>query len=122
MNKDAKKEIIMDKKLKEQKVRSTFDEFVGQLTPQEKRAFDEEYRELVLSELLIAAMLKDSISVRKLAEAAGVSPTVIQGIRSGTRKNISVQSLFKVLDVLGYHLVAEKNGSRLPIDISAARK
>ena len=112
----------MDKKLKEQKVRSTFDEFVGQLTPQEKRAFDEEYRELVLSELLIAAMLKDSISVRKLAEAAGVSPTVIQGIRSGTRKNISVQSLFKVLDVLGYHLVAEKNGSRLPIDISAARK
>lgn len=113
----------MKKKVKVQDSEmTTYARFVGKLTAQEREQFEDEYRELLLSELLIAAMNEDGISVRKLAEAAGVSPTVVQGIRSATRKNVSVQSLFKVLDVLGYHLVAEKNGSRLPIDISQARK
>lgn len=101
---------------------TTYDRFVEKLTAHERQKFEEEYQEFMVSELLIAAMTEDGISVRKLAEAAGVSPTIVQGIRSATRNNVSVKSLFKVLDVLGYHLVAEKNGNRLPIDISQARK
>jgi hypothetical protein len=47
--------------------------------------FEQEYQELLISELLIAAMEKDDLSVRRLAKAAGVSPTIIQELKSGKR-------------------------------------
>ena len=42
-------------------------------------------------------MAKDNVSVRKLAKIAGVSPTIIQAMRSGTKKDFSMQSFFKIL-------------------------
>lgn len=68
------------------KTKSTYDIFYESLSKEEQKKFDEEYRELLVSELLIAAMQEDDISVRRLAQAAGVSPTIVQGIRSGERK------------------------------------
>ena len=100
------------------KVKSTYDEFVESLSEKEKREFEEEYRELVLSELLIALMEEDNISVRKLAKEAGISPTVIQGIRSGTKKNITMLNFLKILKILGCSLVAEKGENRIAIDLS----
>jgi len=88
------------------------------MSPEERKDFEQEYKDLLLSEMLIAAMQEDNISVRKLAKAAGISPTIIQGIRSGTRSNVSAQSLFKILNGLGYNLFAERNGNRIPLDIS----
>src|SRR5436309_2306882 len=79
--KDASEVITMTKTKK----KSTYDKFYEALSPQEKKEFDQEYKDLLLSELLIAIMKQDNVSVRKLAAAAGVSPTIIQGIRSGTR-------------------------------------
>lgn len=87
------------------------------LTPQEKLQYKKEYKELLLSEMLLAAMEEDDVSVRKLAKAAGVSPTIIQGIRSGTSENITIKSLMKILKALGCSLVIEKNGNRLPLDL-----
>ena len=52
--------------------------------------------------MLIAIMQEDDTTVRKLAKEADVSPTIIQGIRSGTRKHVSMQSFFKILKGLGY--------------------
>jgi len=100
------------------KVKSTYDEFVESLSEKEKKEFEEKYRELVLSELLIALMEEDNISVRKLAKEAGISPTVIQGIRSGTKKNITMLNFLKILKILGCSLVAEKGENRVAIDIS----
>jgi len=100
------------------KIKSTYDEFVESLSEKEKREFEEEYRELVLSELLIALMEEDNISVRKLAKEAGISPTVIQGIRSGTKKNITMLNFLKILKILGCSLVAEKGENRIAIDLA----
>ena len=70
----------------------------------QKKLLDHEYNDLLVSELLIAAMEEDSLSVRKLAVAAGVSPTTIQGLRLGRKPNITVDTLSKILDVIGYQI------------------
>jgi transcriptional regulator with XRE-family HTH domain len=84
------------------KIKSTYEEFIED--DQQKAFLDMEYKELLISELLIAAMEQDHISVRKLAMAAGVSPTIIQGLKSGSKTNITIDTLSKILDVIGYQI------------------
>ena len=79
------------------KQRSTYDEFIESMTPKQKKEFEEEYRDLLISEMILAAMEEDSISVRALAKEAGVSPTIIQGVRSGKREHVSLKSIIKIL-------------------------
>lgn len=98
------------------KIKSTYDELVESLNQKEKEEFEQDYQELILSELMLAIMEEDEISVRKLAKAAGVSPTIVQGLRSGTRKNVTLQSFLKVIKALGGKLILEKDDIRLPLD------
>jgi DNA-binding Xre family transcriptional regulator len=57
-------------------------------------------------------MKEDHISVRKLAAEAEVSPTVIQGLKSGKKTNITIETLSRILDVIGYQIIlAPKSGS-----------
>ena len=58
--------------------------------------------------MLIAAMEQDGVSVRELAREAGVSATIVQGIRSGMREDVTFNSVLKILNALGYMLKAEK--------------
>lgn len=105
------------------KIKSTCDEFVDSLSSKEKIKFDKEYKELLLSELLLATMEQDDISVRKLAKLAGVSPTVVQAMRSGSKKDFSMQSFFKILKGLGCKkLMVEFNGQFIPLNISYSDK
>jgi DNA-binding Xre family transcriptional regulator len=85
------------------KSKSTYEKFIED--SEQKDLLDLEYKELLLSELLIAAMKHDRISVRKLAAAAGVSPTIIQGLRSGSKTNITLDTLSKILDAVGYQII-----------------
>ena len=55
--------------------------------PEFKEAFDREYEDFVLSEILCQAMEENKVSVRGLAEKARVSAGFIQGIRSRKAKN-----------------------------------
>jgi len=103
------------------KIKSTYDEFIESLSPKEKEEFEKEYKDLVLSELLIALMEQDGISVRRLAKEAGISPTVIQGIRSGTKNNITMVNFLKILKILGCSLIAERAGDRFLIDLPALK-
>lgn len=89
---------------------STYDEHLQSLSPKELQDYKKGYQEFLLSELIIAAMQEDDISVRKLAKAAGISPTIVQEIRAGKRKHLSLQSFFKILDALGYSFILEKPG------------
>lgn len=92
------------------KNKSTYEAFIEDV--EQKNLLDKEYRELLISELLLAAMEEDHISVRKLAQAAGVSPTVIQSLRSGSKTNITLDTLSRILDAIGYRIVfAPKEGS-----------
>lgn len=91
------------------KAKSTYDEFIE--NKNQKKLIDKEYRELLISELLLAAMEEDHISVRKLAAEAGVSPTIVQSLKSGKRTNITIDTLSRVLDVIGYRIIlAPKSG------------
>ncbi|MES0490998.1 MAG: helix-turn-helix transcriptional regulator [Leptospirales bacterium] len=73
-----------------------------------KQKFEQGYGKFLLSEFLIDAMEEKHISVRKLAEAAHVSPTVIQNIRSGKTTNVTLHKLSSLISVLGYQLDFKK--------------
>ena|SRR3990167_8683215 len=119
--KDVKKAIIMTK-LKNKKIKSTFEAFMESKTPAEKKAYDEGYRDFVLSEMILAAMEEDDISVRKLAKIAGVSPTIVQDMKSGLKTSFNTNSLFKILQGLGYDVLLERNGTVTSLGLAANNK
>jgi len=91
------------------KTKSTYEKFIE--NKKQKRLLDREYRELLISELLLAAMEEDHLSVRKLAAEAEVSPTIIQSLKSGKKTNITIETLSRILEVVGYQIVlAPKSG------------
>ena len=103
--------------------KSTYDKFIEKLSPQEKKEFDQEYKDLLLSELILAAMTQDEISVRELAKMAGVSPTVVQAMRSNTRSNYSLETFSKILKSLGYNqFMIGRDGHFVAIDLSQLGK
>jgi hypothetical protein len=99
--------------------KTTYDRLMESMTPKQRKNFDEEYQELLLSELLIAITNQNEMSVRTLAKLAGVSPTIIQSMRSGENKDYSLKSFFRVLKGMGYNtLILKKDFSKkinLPI-------
>lgn len=97
---------------------STYEEFVQSMTAKQRKAHEEGYRKFVLSELLLAIMENDSVSVRKLAKEAGISPAIIQGIRSGEKQNITTQSFFKILQALGCSIVVQKDNEFFPLELA----
>ena len=103
------REIIM----KTSKLRSTFEREMD--NPQFREKFEAEYKEFVLSEIVLRLMEEEGISVRKLAQATGLSPTVIQDIRSGTRKNITMKSFLKIMRALGGHVAVKIDRHYIPI-------
>ena len=78
-----------------------------------KKEFDKAYEEFALSELLLSLMAEDHISVRKLAKAAGLSPTSVQKMRSGEQKDIKVSNFMRIVNEFGYSIVLEKEGERI---------
>jgi DNA-binding Xre family transcriptional regulator len=88
------------------KVLSTFDKFMR--NPKQKALFDKEYSKFLLSEFILEAMEENKISVRKLAEKSGVSPSIIQNIRSEKGTNVTFNTLNSIFTSLGYRMVIEK--------------
>lgn len=111
---------MTSKKSTTKKTMTTHEKLMKSLTKEQKEKYDEEYRDLLLSELLLAIMEDDAISVRALAKAAGLSPAVIQGIRSGEKQNITTQSFFKILHALNCSLIVKKNKHVFPIELERA--
>ncbi len=73
-----------------------------------KKAYQEGYRQLLFSELIISMMDDDEKSIRKLAEEADLSPSVIQDLRTGKQHDIKVSNLIKLADAFGYELILRK--------------
>ena len=87
-------------------MKSTFDEFISD--PQRKKKFEKEYNDFLLSEFVLEKMEEEHISVRALAQKAGVSPTVIQKIWSKNAERINFRTFTNVLHSLGYKLNIER--------------
>ncbi|HUH43808.1 MAG TPA: XRE family transcriptional regulator [Treponemataceae bacterium] len=86
---------------------TTFDKYINN-KPQEREKFDREYADFLLSEFVLEKMEKENISVRTLAKRAGVSPTIIQKIRSKDAEKINYRTFSSVLNSLGYRINIEK--------------
>ena len=91
------------------KALSTFEKLMQ--NPNWKTGFEKGYEKFLISEFLIEAMEENRISVRKLAKKAGVSPTIIQNIRSGKSSNISINTLAPILSALHYRIGFVKDNS-----------
>ena len=77
-----------------------------------RERIEKEYCELLVQELIIALMENDAQSVRALAKEAGLSPTIIQGLRSkGGDPKIS--NFANILHALGAELKVVKDGKEL---------
>ena len=86
---------------------TTFDKFINS-NPKRKEKFDKEYNEFLLSEFVLEKMEEENISVRALAQKAGVSPTVIQKIRTQNAEKINFRTFSNVLNSLGYKISIER--------------
>ena len=87
-------------------MKSTYEEFISD--PKRKIKFEKEYNDFLLSEFVLEKMESEQISVRALAQKAGVSPTVIQKIRSKNAERINFRTFTNVLHSLGYKLNIER--------------
>nr|NGY94358.1 hypothetical protein [Neochlamydia sp. AcF84] len=56
---------------------------------------------------MIALIEEDHISVRKLAKVAGLSPSILQGIRSGQKDYLTLKSFANIIFAWGYSIVLE---------------
>src|SRR5262245_6466114 len=93
--------------------KTTFGRWMGD--PEIKEHFDKDYKDFVLSELILAMMEKDGKSVRQLAKEVGLSPTVIQKLKSGKQEDMKVKNFVTIAHACGYHLLLVNERQRIPI-------
>jgi DNA-binding Xre family transcriptional regulator len=86
---------------------TTFDKLINS-NPKRKAKFDKEYNDFLLSEFVLEKMESEQISVRALAKKAGVSPTIIQKIRTKNAERINFRTFTTVLHSLGYKINIER--------------
>jgi len=87
--------------------------------PKFRKLFVKEYSELVLSELILAMMAEDNVSVRKLAKQIGVAPSVVQSVRSGKHKNITLKTFIKMIAALGGEIAVKRGGAYVSLKLAA---
>lgn len=78
-----------------------------------KKAFQKSYKDFLISELLLTMMESDSKSVRQLAKAAHLSPTVIQNLRSNKQTDIKMKNFLNISRECGYQVILEKGDERI---------
>ncbi|MDR0822354.1 MAG: hypothetical protein LBN20_01050 [Endomicrobium sp.] len=88
-------------------MQTTFDKFINN-DVKEKEIFNKEYSDFVLSEFVLEKMEQENLSIRSLAQKAGVSTAIIQKIRSKDAENINYKTFSNVLHTLGYRISIEK--------------
>jgi hypothetical protein len=92
--------------MKPSKTTTTFDPIMED--PKRRRRFERKYRSFLLSEVIHGLMEQEGKSVRALARQVGISPTVIQDIRSGERTNVTLRSFLGIVSALGGEVAVRK--------------
>ena len=80
-----------------------------------RESFENGYRNFSLSEILLGLMKESHKSVRGLAHDSGLSPTVIQKVRSGDQKDLKVSSFLTIAEACGYHICLENGEKRIEL-------
>jgi len=103
--------------MKKKGVKSEYDREME--NPKFRKLFEREYGELLLSELILAMMDEDKLSVRKLAKEIGIAPSVLQSVRSGTHSNLTLRNFIKLISALGGEVTVKKGKEYIPIRLAA---
>ena len=85
---------------------STFDHEMED--PKFRISVEREEAALEVSEFMAREMAQQDLSVRRLSARSGISPTVIQGIKTGKRKNIEYTTLRPLVSALGFRITFKK--------------
>jgi DNA-binding Xre family transcriptional regulator len=99
------------------KSRSTYKQEMQ--NPKFRKLFEREYAELLLSELILAMMEDDKITVRKLAKEVGIAPSVLQSVRSGRHSNMTLRNFIKLISALGGEVNIKRGKEYFPIKLAA---
>lgn len=98
------------KKVTKKKKLSTYEEMI--LNPKVKKDLDTGYKELVISELVLALMQEDNVSVRMLAKEAGLSPTTIQELKT-KNKLPNMKTFFKIMSHFNLKVSIQKENGQV---------
>ena len=90
--------------------KTTYEEFVE--NPENKKMIEEEYQELLLKELFLKMQEDRKSTVRKTAKDVGLSPRIIQALKTGKQKNIRLTNFNKISHSFGYHIELVKGGRK----------
>ena len=80
-----------------------------------REQFEEEYSEFILAETIKSLMESGQKSVRTLAKESGISPTVIQNMRSGQQEDVKLRNFINISHACGYKIILEKNDERIAL-------
>jgi DNA-binding Xre family transcriptional regulator len=95
------------------KTTSTVDRWLKK--PSFKKAFEKDYKDFLLSELVHVLMAQDKKSVRALADEVGLSKTIIQNLRSGEQADMKLSNFLKMTHAYGFQVVLEKGDERITL-------
>lgn len=90
---------------------STFESEMKEQVFREK--FQKAYREFLLSELIIALMESNDKSVRRLAQEVGISPSIIQNLRSGIQEDLKLSNFLNISNACGYNVILDNGKHRI---------
>lgn len=81
--------------------------------PEFKKAFETEYQEFLLFEIINTLMENNAKSVRAFADEVGLSPSVIQKLRSGKQEDIKLRNFITISHACGYEIILKKGNDRI---------
>lgn len=99
--------IAMSKKSISEKSMTTYERLIKE-DPKFEEDLNKGYKKLVLSELLLAIMQEDKKSIRILAKEAGVSPSLIQDLKTKKKENLTFRSFSNIFNALGYDIILQR--------------
>jgi DNA-binding Xre family transcriptional regulator len=68
-----------------------------------------------LAKLLVNTMKRNAKSIRELAKEAGLSPTVIQKLRTGQQVDVKLNNFISIFKACGYDLVLTNGKERISL-------
>ncbi|WP_032114113.1 helix-turn-helix domain-containing protein [Candidatus Paracaedibacter symbiosus] len=95
------------------KILSTFEREMQDI--EFRTSSEKEYKEFVLAEVLANLMKESHKTIRGLAEEIGISPTIIQRVKSGQQKDLKITNFLNIVEACGYHIYLEKGDRRIEI-------
>jgi len=87
-----------------------------------KEAFEKEFEEFALQEILLSMSEGDEKSVRVLAKETGLHFNAVQKLRSGKSSDIKLTSFLKIARAYGYTLELVKGNEHIPVMPKSEKK